>query len=185
MSSARVHLCKLVSQLWFHLFRQDNAVVRAHVLQTFRAFASKTSLASGGVNVAEQSVPPECKAQLASILLAHSHTHLNCGVASSVWSGATSAARATRPAARYRNLGAVVVGMAVDRTGEMDGGSEEADGRSCVRLTAIERDCAAMELLLPRVEAAVLQHRPAPQVTARLLALTDHLARIRSSLIAT
>jgi hypothetical protein len=183
-----------ISRLWNPLFRIDNLVLHLEVLQSFKSFVRSSTLASNGVNIVEQSVPSECKAEFSQMLCSQPDHHTADVAHCSVWNtlyhgncsthgldkeanGMSDAVSASRHAeARYRLLGASNVSQDVSATHQGGGGKTSAGWK------LVERDCSALELVLPRVEAAVRQERPSPQLRSRLLEITSSLERMRSLL---
>lgn len=183
-----------ISRLWNPLFRIGNVVLHLEVLQSFRSFVRSSTLASNGINVVEQSVPSECKAEFSQMLCAQPDHHIADVPHCSVWNtqyhancsadgldkeadGMSDAVSGSRHAeARYRLLGASSVIQDFSSSHIGGGGKTSAEWKS------IERDCSALELVLPRVEAAVRQERPSPQLRGRLLEIAGSLDRMRSLL---
>jgi len=179
-SSMRAKLSNSVSSLWNFLFREDDTVMHAHVLQSFKRFTLHTTLASDGVNVLELSVPPEFKTQLAAILVVKPDSHLSSALPYSAWNPSSAERRMEQDACgayRYRTLGALASTVAAPLA-SVAGGRNKTDGK----WAAVERDCTAMELVLPRLQAAVRHSRPSPELQARLLALASRLESMRASL---
>lgn len=183
--SERAKLSDAISRLWDHLFREDDAVVYAHVLQSFTSFVKKTTLASDGVNVVEQSVPLQCKAQFVAMLSARPGAPLSSALPRSGW----NEQHHREPALRQRlqqhcTLGALSSTVAVDGSSGAGVAGKPNKIPAGGKWAAVERDCSALELVLPRLEAAVLKERPSPEVAARLLALSGTFERMRASLVA-
>jgi hypothetical protein len=184
-SSERAKLSESISRLWDHLFRADDAVVHAHVLRSFTIFVQNTTLASDGVNVVEQSVPLECKAQFVAMLSARPDASLSSALPRLVW----NEQHPREPARRQRlqqhcTLGALSSTVAVDGSSVAGvSGNTTIKKPTGAKWAAVERDCSALELVLPRVEAAMLKQRPSPEVAARLLALAGTFERMRASLV--
>ena len=176
MRSIRAPFCEKVSRLWHHLFRQGHAVEHVHVLVSFKRFVSKTTLASGGVNVVEQSVPPECKAQFAAMLCAQPQAL----VASTPFLAKCNAPGEAACHSDKFSLPAFRVAGAHAPTRkpqgiEVDDGNKKTNGKG----TALEGDCSTLEAVLARLEAAVQQQRPSPELRARFVALSSRFERIR------
>ena len=176
MRSIRAPFCEKVSRLWHHLFRQGHAVEHVHVLVSFKRFVSKTTLASGGVNVVEQSVPPECKAKFAAMLCAQPQAL----VASTPFLAKCNAPGEAACHSDKFSLPAFRVAGAHAPTRkpqgiEVDDGNKKTNGKG----TALEGDCSTLEAVLARLEAAVQQQRPSPELRARFVALSSRFERMR------
>jgi hypothetical protein len=158
------------------LFRQGHAVEHVHVLVSFKRFVSKTTLASGGVNVVEQSVPPECKAKFAAMLCAQPQAL----VASTPFLAKCNAPGEAACHSDKFSLPAFRVAGAHAPTRkpqgiEVDDGNKKTNGKG----TALEGDCSTLEAVLARLEAAVQQQRPSPELRARFVALSSRFERMR------
>ena len=196
--SERAALSKAISRLWNPLFLVDDLAVHLHVVQSFKVFIRTSTLASDGVNVVEQAVPPECKAEFSELLCVRPEAHLSDVLPLSVWNVLPGACRTKGPdradgslelhpdlpgvedaLARYQVLGAcsAVQGGTAEPAGGADSSAETG-----VKWKSVERDCSALELMLPRVEAAVGQERPSKQLKSRLLEITNRLERMRTLL---
>ena len=147
-----------------------------HVLVSFKRFVSKTTLASGGVNVVEQSVPPECKAKFAAMLCAQPQAL----VASTPFLAKCNAPGEAACHSDKFSLPAFRVAGAHAPTRkpqglEGDDGNKKTNGKG----TALEGDCSTLEAVLARLEAAVQQQRPSPELRARFVALSSRFERMR------
>jgi hypothetical protein len=186
-------MSQAVSRLWHYLFLQDNVVTRAHVLPCFQRFMGNTTLASDGVNVAEHSIPHECKAEFTAFLQSQQQSHLPSAVSFSAWTATSSRVcklngNGNAGLQVYQMLGAPAVDTAASGSKRRLDGAVSHPGSSSeieAEWAAVERDCTAMERLLPRVEAAVKRKRPSPDLTSRLLALAGSFGRMHAALLST
>ena len=183
--SARTVLSQKVSLLWDYLFRLDDAVAHVYVVQSFKRFLAYTTLASNGVDVVELSVPLDCKAELAALLRGQTGADATCTLPCSRWmaaffSSGKAQVRRNEHLQQYRMLGAAKPVSAAHAAGSARGCLETLAGN----WAAVERDCSAMERLLPRLLAAVQQERPSPELKTRLLALADNLEHMKGALLA-
>jgi len=162
--------------LWQHLFRQGHAVEHVHVLVSFKRFVSKTTLASGGVNVVEQSVPAECKAQFAAMLCAQPRALVSPRPFLAKCNAPREASCHSDkfPLPAFRVAGAQAP-TRKPQGFEGDDGITKTNGKG----TGLEGDCSALEAVLARLEAAVQQQRPSPELRARFVALGSRFERMR------
>ena len=176
MRSIRAPFCEKVSRLWHHLFRQGHAVEHVHVLVSFKRFVSKTTLASGGVNVVEQSVPAECKAQFAAMLCAQPRALVSPRPFLAKCNAPREASCHSDkfPLPAFRVAGAQAP-TRKPQGFEGDDGITKTNGKG----TGLEGDCSALEAVLARLEAAVQQQRPSPELRARFVALGSRFERMR------
>ena len=176
MRSIRAPFCEKVSRLWHHLFRQGHAVEHVHVLVSFKRFVSKTTLASGGVNVVEQSVPAECKAQFAAMLCAQPRALVSPRPFLAKCNAPREASCHSDkfPLPAFRVAGAQAPTRKPQGI-EVDDGNKKTNGKG----TALEGDCSTLEAVLARLEAAVQQQRPSPELRARFVALSSRFERMR------
>ena len=147
-----------------------------HVLASFQRFVCKTTLASRGVNVVEQSVPPACKAQFAAMLRAQAHTHVppTPFVSKCNWVDGTSCDNFSLPAFRIAGAQAPTL-----RPPE-----EDVRDKAHLPAMALEADCSALESVLARLEAAVSQQRVSPELRARFVALGSRFERMHGLMAA-
>ena len=181
--STRARFCEKVSRLWHHLFQQGHAVEHVHVLASFQRFVCKTTLASRGVNVVEQSVPPECKAQFAAMLRAQPHAPVapTSFVSKCNRVDGTSCDNFSLPAFRVAGAQAPTMRPQEDHVSDkahVPGMALEGD------CSALESDCSALESVLARLEAAVRQQRVSPELRARFVALGSRFERMHGLMAA-
>ena len=184
--SERGKLSSSLARLWNHLFRSGDAIVLAHVLESFRCFVRCSTLASDGVNVVDESVPIECKPRFAAILSARPDDNLFSELSAlppTLWrnkkrrrhSDAAHTNRGSPSLRGYCTLGApepaapaapAAAGVSAS-VRAVRGGSGEGE---------LEEDSDALataERVLPRIEAAVREQvknaRASPALAARCL----------------
>jgi hypothetical protein len=189
--SERGKLSLSLARLWNHLFRSGDAIVLAHVLESFRCFVRCSTLASDGVNVVDESVPIEWKPRFAAILSARPDAKLFSELSAlppTLWrnkkrrrhsdaahtnSGSPSlrgycTLGAPEPAAPAAPAAPAPAGVSAS-AGAVRGGSGEGELEDMDDSDAL----ATAERVLPRIEAAVREQvenaRASPALAARCL----------------